>query len=262
MKEEPTLTMIHKDIELLPKPPESTEQKTDVQCGQLGDQASSLDNAQPLDLLTFPNPPRNGSNQIPTTIPNIAYLLAKYSVTVQYNVIKKKLEILLPGHSGSTDNLDNVSMTYLISLAALNGLSIGQIPAYVEVLADRNIYNPVAAWIASKPWDEIDRLPAIYDTVTSHEDYPAVLKRILIYKWLLSAVAAAIKPSGFKARGVLTFQGPQGIGKTSWIISLVPDWIRWWGLNGVQRYFFLHGRLNIFFEFSGVNAFVTAKAIL
>jgi putative DNA primase/helicase len=45
----------------------------------------------------------------------------------------------------------------------------------------------------------------------------------LVYKWLLSATAAAVMPRGFKARGVLTFQGPQGIGKTSWVMSLVDD---------------------------------------
>lgn len=196
------------------------EQKTGSQL-DTRNQASSLDNAQPLDPLKFPNLPRSGSNQTPTTISNIRHMMAGYHIIVRYNVIKKKLEILLPGHTGSTDNLDNVSMTYIISLAALNGLGIGQVPSYIEVLADKNLYNPVADWITSKPWDGIDRLPAIYDTVTSREDFPAVLKKILIYKWLLSAVAAALKPSGFKARGVLTFQGAQGIGKTSWVISLV-----------------------------------------
>lgn len=38
-----------------------------------------------------------------------------------------------------------------------------------------------------------------------------------------SAVAAALKPTGFKARGVLTLQGSQSIGKTSWISALMPD---------------------------------------
>jgi len=43
----------------------------------------------------------------------------------------------------------------------------------------------------------------------------------LVYRWLLSAAAAAYKP-GFHARGVLTLQGGQGLGKTSWITALVP----------------------------------------
>ena len=114
-------------------------------------------------------------------------------------------------------------MTQIISLAALNGLPFGQVPAYVEALADRKLYNPVADWITSKQWDGKDRLPEIYATITEKEDYPSHLKTILIYKWLISAVAAVLKPTGFKARGVLTLQGPQGVGKTSWLRSLVPD---------------------------------------
>jgi len=44
-----------------------------------------------------------------------------------------------------------------------------------------------------------------------------------MYRWLLSPVAAALKPSGFRCRGALTLQGAQGLGKTTWIESLVPD---------------------------------------
>lgn len=40
---------------------------------------------------------------------------------------------------------------------------------------------------------------------------------------MLGAVAAALMPAGFCARGILTLQGPQSIGKTSWIRNLVPD---------------------------------------
>ena len=42
-------------------------------------------------------------------------------------------------------------------------------------------------------------------------------------KWLLSGVAAALLRTGFKCRGVLTLQGAQGIGKTSWVKRLISD---------------------------------------
>ena len=42
-------------------------------------------------------------------------------------------------------------------------------------------------------------------------------------KWLLSIVAATYMSRNFKARGVLTMQGPQGMGKTTWVSNLVPD---------------------------------------
>jgi putative DNA primase/helicase len=40
---------------------------------------------------------------------------------------------------------------------------------------------------------------------------------------MIGAVAAVFKPSGFRCRGVLTFSGKQGLGKTSWLNSLVSD---------------------------------------
>lgn len=185
--------------------------------------AFSIDDAQPLDIRKFPHQPIAGSRLPPATIPNLKFMLATYGITVRYCVIRKKIEILIPGHSGTTDNLDNVTLTHIMSLAALNGIQTGQVPSYVEALADQNMYNPVAAWITSKQWDGKDRLADIYDTITEREGYPVKLKQILMRKWLLSAVAAALKPREFKSRGVLTIQGPQGIGKTRWVMSIVPD---------------------------------------
>ena len=171
----------------------------------------------------FPDHPLEGRGPLPSTLPNLRYLLMRYGIVVRYDVIKKKIRITIPGHAGSVDNADNVALTKIISLAVLNGLGTGQLPCYVDAIADENLYNPAAAWILSKPWDGIDRLSAVYDTLQTREDFPQSLKVVLIYRWLLSLVAAALKSSGFKGRGVLTLQGPQGIGKTSWVISLVDD---------------------------------------
>jgi predicted P-loop ATPase len=160
---------------------------------------------------------------LPTTIENVAHMLRHHEITIRYDVVKKKLRITIPGHTGTTDNADNTAITLIISLVTLNGMATGQVPSIVEAIADRHLYNPVAEWIQSKPWDGVDRLPALFDTLQEREGFSPQLKRILVYKWLLSAVAAAVIPRGFKARGVLTFQGPQGIGKTSWVMSLVSD---------------------------------------
>ena len=182
-----------------------------------------LSNPTPLEAMSFPHPPKGHGHMVHATIQNLAYLLAQYGVTVRYNVTKKKTEILLPDLSFTSDNADNVVMTHLVSLAAMNNMATGQVPAYVEALADRNPYSPVAEWIKNHSWDGTDRLEAIVATITAQESFPLGLKRTLIYRWLLSCVAAVLMPRGFKARGVLTLQGPQGCGKTSWVMSLVPD---------------------------------------
>lgn len=183
----------------------------------------ALDEAKPLDSYAFPNPPKGRYPDPPPTIGNVNFMLHSYSIRVRYNIIKKKLMISLPDAGGSTDNADNTAMTSILSLATLNGIATVPVPQIVELLGDRNPYNAVQEWIQRTPWDRVDRMQEVYETLTAREGYPEVLKKALVYKWLLSAVAAAMKPSGFKGRGVLVFQGPQGIGKTSWVISLVPD---------------------------------------
>lgn len=182
-----------------------------------------LDKENALKSSSFPNPPRNGSSQTPTTIPNLKFMLDAYGIRVSYDVIRKRLVVNIPGVKATHDNFDNVALTEIMSLAILNGMQMTPIPNYIEALGDRNHVNPVKEWIQSKPWDRIDRLIPLYATLSEQEDYPKTLKEKLIYRWLLSATAAALKPEGFKGRGVLTLQGPQGLGKTTWITSLIND---------------------------------------
>ncbi len=186
-------------------------------------QKFALDGAQPLDPKSFPNQPRIPGNQVLPTIANLQHLLRAYGIYPKYNVVKKKLQVTVQGHCGSFDNHDNVVLTQVTSLAALNGFPLGQIAGLLMAVGDRNLYNPVATWITSKPWDGVDRLQAIYDTLTEAQDFPKQLKETLVHRWLLSAVAAALMAHGFRCRGALTLQGPQGIGKSTWVNSLVPD---------------------------------------
>jgi len=183
----------------------------------------ALDSAKPIDAQTFPNQGRIPSGQILPTIANFQHLLKSYDIEVQYNVIKKKLEIYIAGHTGSFDNRDNVLLTQIGSIAALNGFPTSKIPELLVAVGDRKQFNPVAAWIMSRPWDGVDRLPAFYATLVQAAEFPQALKETLMYRWLLSAVAAALQESGFRGRGVLTLQGLQGLGKTAWVASLVPD---------------------------------------
>lgn len=180
-----------------------------------------IDKALPLDPAMFPNLDRK--DNVKLTIPNVMKLLESYGITVRYNVISKKLLIAVPGHSGAPDNADNVAMSQIFSLAFLNGMPTGQLPHFVAAIGDKNLFNPVAEWIMCKDWDCVDRFPAICATLVHRDDYPESLKNLLLRRWLISAVAAVLLPSGFRARGVLTFQGPQSIGKTAWISALVPD---------------------------------------
>ena len=182
---------------------------------------NSMPQPQPLDPDSFPHRPHQGA--LPGTLQNMENLLQGYGIDVRYDVIQKKLSIRCDDWLGSGDNADNTAMANIISLACLNRFPRNNIEAFVAAIGDARPFNPVKEWMDRKPWDGRDRFPDIYRTLTEREDYPSHLKELLIRKWLLSAVAAATVDSGFRCRGVLNLQGPQGIGKTQWVAALVPD---------------------------------------
>lgn len=160
---------------------------------------------------------------LPCTNQNVVYLMAAHGIDARYDVIRKKTVIDLPGWVGSPDNMDNVAMSIIVSLAEANNMQRNGIEEQVLVIGDRNMSNPAAEWMASKPWDGVDRLSAFYATLTTEEGFPDELKHVLMYKWMLSIVAAAFLTANFRSRGVLTLQGGQGLGKTAWVAKLVSD---------------------------------------
>ncbi|RYF13564.1 MAG: hypothetical protein EOO77_15305, partial [Oxalobacteraceae bacterium] len=173
-----------------------------------------------IDVREFPDQPTRGEGP-PATIANVRYMVDRNGITVRYNVMKKRSEIIVPWLVGTAENADSVAMTHILSMAVRYGMQTGLVPQMVDALSDENAYNPAANWIRSKPWDGVDRLPAFCDTITARDGYPEPLKVVLMTKWILSAAAAALMPDGFRCRGVLTLQGPQGIGKTSWGLSII-----------------------------------------
>lgn len=170
-----------------------------------------------IDPQSFPHPPRpNGG--LPATIENVDHLLSETGFTARFNVIKKRLEVRRGEKSAS--------MNQITSAAMLNGIGTGWLYPFVDELSTRNPYNPIREWMRHKEWDGADRLGQFYDTVLTTDDYPETLKTALLYRWLLSATAAALKDGPVPVHGVLTLQGDQGVGKTSWIARLLPQHLR------------------------------------
>lgn len=185
--------------------------------------APENDNAVPLEhgLNPFGWPHLSDKGHPVNSVENLQWMLDQYGITARYNVIRKSVDIEIPGRVYEADNRANNALAELTSLAARNRLPQSTLADYVKLIADRHSHNPVVEWITSRPWDGRTRLPDLYATVTAEMDPDA--KNALIYRWLLSAVAAAFKATGFTSHGVLVFTGKQGQGKTSWVKSLVPE---------------------------------------
>ena len=162
-----------------------------------------------------------------STIANVADVCHRLGITVRYNVISKEEEILIPGAGFSLDNKQNASLAWLISECAKFRMPVDRVPDFITYLGDQNLYNPVAQWVLSKPWDGKDRLSDLIATVKARDEAhnPRIghMKRAFITRWMISAIAGAFRPTGVSAHGVLVFQGAQYVGKTKWFKQLVPQ---------------------------------------
>lgn len=174
----------------------------------------SVDMLPDVDPLTARNP------RPLATLRNFETIMHHIGAVIRYNVIKKDEEWMLPGEETLIDDRKNVLFARIIDLCCRVCMPIGQVDKFLRYMAERNIYNPVQTWIESREWDGVSRLEEFYKSVTAKDE---TLKKILMKRWLVSAVAAAYRPNGIMAQGLLVFQGAQYIGKTKWFKSLVPE---------------------------------------
>lgn len=156
---------------------------------------------------------------------NISAICEARGIILRYNCIAKRQEILIPGSSYSLDNGEGAAFAHVLSECKREGMSTAHVHDYLVNLCDQNLYNPVANWILSKPWDGTDRLLSFFGSIVQEgeADNQRIIdaKETKIKRWMISAVAAAFS-SGISAHGVLVLQGKQNLGKTHWFKKLVP----------------------------------------
>jgi len=161
--------------------------------------------------------------RVKNTLANAARMLEAYGITAYYDGIKKKPVINIPGMSVCSDQADTAALARIESLGNLNGMAGEKAARFAATVAYENQRNLIGDWIKSAPWDGQDRIAQLCNTLTVRPDFPLGLRNLIVRRWLISAAAAALKPAGFYSKGVLTLQGPQSIGKTPWVASLLPD---------------------------------------
>lgn len=173
-----------------------------------------------------PLPDRNMKDKPLATIENLAEICTRLKMHVRYNVISKEEELLIPRESFLIDNAANASFSWLESWCARFNMPTEKLGGFLTYLADKNLFNPVANWITSKPWDGVPRLQMLCETIVPKEDKRLAdgrkLSDVLIRRWIMSALAAAFEPDGVSAHGILVLQGDQYLGKTMWFKQLVP----------------------------------------
>lgn len=171
------------------------------------------------------------------TLENFQAMLKFYGVIIRENLMTRDIEITIPGIKVSEGKAENASHGQLLSLCVLNNFATGNIDTFLVSVAHKNAYHPVRDWFDTLPeWDGNDRINTILNDVLEIEYYEGIeqLPNILVTKWLVSCVAAVYEKS-YRGRGVLTFQGEQEIGKTSFFRSIIPkDHFNTWFKDAIQ----------------------------
>lgn len=185
----------------------------------LGGVPDVLSPDQQIPLGTFPFTSDKGA---PLNMDaNLAHLCQMYGIEVRYNEMTKAREVTIPGESWLVDNRAGNALGKLTSLCAFNRMPQSRVSEHLDIIADANAYHPARDWFESRPWDGVSRLADIGATLVS--PMADDLKLALLRRWLISIVGAAYDPHGIEAHGALILQGPQGVGKSRWVMSLLPD---------------------------------------
>lgn len=154
---------------------------------------------------------------------NLKAVLLANGVSVRYNQIKKRCEILVPGLACVADETSNTTLNSVIDLAVTVGMTPTRVPEMLDAIASENPFCPVQTYIESKPWDGNSRFDRFVGQMQVNEpEFVAFLMR----KWLIQAVAAVYEKNGIANAGVICLSGAQGIGKTMLFKDLtagVPD---------------------------------------
>jgi hypothetical protein len=159
-------------------------------------------------------------------VENTKALLEAYGISARYNQMTHRPELVVPGFTPPPERAENAMISKVIDLAERHGLAEKQTIRHLQEL--QVDYHPVRDWISTRAWDGVDRLAPLLATLHLAPSCDADLAHLLARRWLVNCVCAVMPGfAGFRPQGVLTFQGAQGAGKTSWLRSLAPPNSGW-----------------------------------
>ena len=160
---------------------------------------------------------------------NVDAILTSKNINVRYNEMTKELEFT--GVQSNKDMMD-ATFTRIGSILLDNGLSLSKdrLYDYVYCMGSQNRYNPIADYLMyckSLTSATIDEVRKLYDTLYYQTADPDRVKfyNTMLLKWLLNCANIAFNTLDEQRtfEFALLFKGKQGIGKSKWIRSIIPN---------------------------------------
>lgn len=150
---------------------------------------------------------------------NLKYLLDYHGIVVKWNMMKRDREIVYPGREFYNEEAANESLSVITNLSVKFAFNIRRIDKHLDVIAFENRFHPVRDWILGTPVIDATVFDKFLSVLKTTND---TLSRLLLKRWLISAIGVLFNESDYRAQGVLVIQGAGGWYKTSFIASLVP----------------------------------------
>lgn len=233
-------TLKEKVVQFKPKNEEQKKQVYDKLKGTVEALLIKIDNEIYHDLLKHYIYPIVGTKKVKDDIEyfplkvreNFEALLKSKGIEIKYNLLSKEWE-----HNLNVSDR-NTALTKLNTVLQMNGLNLGKDlrTEFTRATARINSYNPARDYLlrCEKNWDKKSRIKELYNTVVCEDYFDNEWKETLIGKWLVNAVRIAFNDGSYTkgTEGILIFKGDQGIGKTRWIASIMPN--QKWHLSGAD----------------------------
>lgn len=163
----------------------------------------------------------------PATAENVGFIAGKTQFVVRRNEMAGQVEITHddPRLEVFTPiDRERLVRELLHSVSRRCGVNIRDVlDSSLDALASGNGYHPLMDWLRGVTWDGRDRIKELSATLTSDDP---MWRDIAVRRWCLQAVAAWsnwTRHTPWSVPFVLVLGGPQGIGKTSWFRSLLPE---------------------------------------
>jgi len=151
----------------------------------------------------------------------------------RFNILTRQIELMtddLPGVRNIYRQMcprpirdgDIIGMTSHLQ-GAMNCWRVNKtsvLDACVEI-AERFSVNPILEYLDSLIWDGKQRLETMFQDYFGSDDTAFI--RAAGFKWMLSLVRRAQEP-GIQADSMIVLEGPQGIGKTTFLRTLGAKW--------------------------------------
>ena len=181
-----------------------------------------IESPPPMPWHLLPNKGENSSGNVRVlaTKNNLEAMLAYYGCSASYDVIRKEIAFTQQGRD--FENIDH-ALAMITDMCAISQLPLTLGDRYLNAIAYENKRNPVLEYIHSQPWDGKDHIGELFKALSIKAGFNVNLAKAYFKRWFISGAAAAddTPKEPFRCRGVLVFQGDEGLGKGAWFKSLL-----------------------------------------